>query len=156
MGQWDLFADFADAFLLHCRKWYRQIVLLSFLPCLPRPYPCHMHGGGRARDSDKNWPNVFIASFSFQFRSIDISPIFSSKLKMCVYMLRFIFWQVCIPAGCVPPATWAYLQACTPHGGLLLGACLVLWGVCSRGRGVFPLGGLLFQHALRQTPLWTD
>ena len=27
--------------------------------------------------------------------------------------------QVCIPVGCVPPACWPYLPACTVAGGLL-------------------------------------
>ena len=68
--------------------------------------------------------------------------------------------QDCIPVGCIPPACWPYLPACTAQGGAwskggvwsggcLLGGCLVggVWGL---------LGGMVSQHALRQTPPWTE
>ena len=46
-------------------------------------------------------------------------------------------------------------------GGLLLGGCLLLGGVCSQGVSaagrVSAPGGLVSQHAVRQTPpLWTE
>ena len=44
--------------------------------------------------------------------------------------------QDCIPEGCIPPACWPHLQACTAQGGAwsrLLGG--LVWGsVCSGGR----------------------
>ena len=46
--------------------------------------------------------------------------------------------QVCIPVGCVPPA----LPACTTQG---------VCGVSASGGGLLPMGGLLSQHALRQS-----
>ena len=47
------------------------------------------------------------------------------------------FEQDCIPVGCVPPARWPYLTACSPggcllRGGVCSGGCL-LWGVFSGG-----------------------
>ena len=43
--------------------------------------------------------------------------------------------QDCIPVGCVPPARWPYLPACSaPGGGLLWGGCLL--------RGCLVLGGI--------------
>ena len=70
--------------------------------------------------------------------------------------------QDCIPVGCVPPARWPYLPACSVGGagGLLPGVGgLLLGGVCSGGvcsGGCLLLGGSALggvsQHALRQTP----
>ena len=40
--------------------------------------------------------------------------------------------QVCISVGCVPPACWPYLPACTARGCLLPGGCLLL-GVSAPG-----------------------
>ena len=58
-------------------------------------------------------------------------------------ILRFISKEDCIPVGCIPPACWPYLPACTVQGGV--GGCLLLeGGVCS--------GGVVSQHALKQTP----
>ena len=51
--------------------------------------------------------------------------------------------QDCIPVGCIPPACWLYLPACTVQGGCLL-------------RGVPALGGACSRHALRQTPRILD
>ena len=67
--------------------------------------------------------------------------------------------QDCIPVGCIPPACWPYLPACTAQGGawsqgvsalggcLLQGECLLWGGVCSRGVPApgwgLPLGGCL-------------
>ena len=67
--------------------------------------------------------------------------------------------QVCIPVGCVPPACWPYLPACTAKGVSALRGCL-LWGVSAPGgvsapAGCICSGGCLLlvsQHALRQTP----
>ena len=81
--------------------------------------------------------------------------------------------QECIPVGCVPAARRPYAGVCFPGGCLLWegllrgvpgpGGCLVLGGVWSQG-GVWSWGdgsgpgGVVSQHALRQTPLplWTD
>ena len=59
--------------------------------------------------------------------------------------------QECIPVGCVPAAHWPYAGVCFPvwggspwQGGLLLGGCLLRGGVAAS------------QHALRQTPQWTE
>ena len=67
--------------------------------------------------------------------------------------------QDCIPVGCVSPARWSYLPACSVAGGCLLGgvSASLLGGVCSRGCLLPGCGGgcLLLgvsQHALRQTP----
>ena len=49
--------------------------------------------------------------------------------------------QECIPVGCVPPAHWPYLPACSALGGCLLRrGCLLQGGVCSQG--VSALGGV--------------
>ena len=73
--------------------------------------------------------------------------------------------QDCIPVGCVPPACWPYLPACTAVGWgyLLLGGCLLLGHSAPSGvsapRGVPAPGGCLplvlggvSQYAVRQTP----
>ena len=47
---------------------------------------------------------------------------------------QYIINQDCIPVGCVPPACWTYLPACTAPGG----ACS--WGVSTPGRCLRPGG----------------
>ena len=60
--------------------------------------------------------------------------------------------QDCIPVGCIPPACWLYLLACTAWGRV----CLLL-GESGSGGVSAPGGwGVVSQHALRQTPSWTD
>ena len=80
--------------------------------------------------------------------------------------------QECIPVGCVPSAAVAVCWgggACS-RGMPGRGGCLLLGGACSRGpysqgdawlgggcsQGGSDPGGVVSQHALRQTPLWTD
>ena len=65
--------------------------------------------------------------------------------------------QECIPVGCVPAAHWPYAGVCFPGGCLLQGGG-GLGGVCSLGAdggcllcGCLLPGGLVSQHALRQT-----
>ena len=41
--------------------------------------------------------------------------------------------QDCIPVGCVPPARWPYLPACSVAGGSAPGGEVGGWGVCSWG-----------------------
>ena len=77
--------------------------------------------------------------------------------------------QDCIPVGCVPPALWLYLLACSAGGGcLFLGGGVCSLGVSAPGgvcsckvsapggvcswRGVSAPGGGVSQHALRQIP----
>ena len=68
--------------------------------------------------------------------------------------------QECIPVGCVPSSTGAVCWGVAPGGCLLWGVSALgvsAPGVCSRGEAVPALGGgVVSQHALRQTPLWTD
>ena len=97
-------------------------------------------------------------------------PYLFSKVEL----LELFIKQDCIPAGCIPPACWPYLPACTVQGGrplwgvpglggcLLPAGCLVPDGMSAPGgRGVsapgwggclVPGGRGLSQHALRQTP----
>ena len=85
-----------------------------------------------------------------------------------------IIQQVCIPVGCVPAASRPYAGVCFPGGGCLLpgGGVSASGGVSGprgvvvcfgggvglvRGGGVSGLGGsapggVVSQHALRQTP----
>ena len=74
---------------------------------------------------------------SHKVDNVVIFVLFRSKGKL-------ISAQVCIPVGCVPPAFWPYLPAYTVQAVVSApgGGCLLL--------GV---GGLLSQHALRQTPM---
>ena len=59
--------------------------------------------------------------------------------KYCNYIQ-----QDCIPVGCIPPARWPYLPACSATGeGGLPGP---------RGVPAWSGGGVVSQHALRQTP----
>ena len=61
-------------------------------------------------------------------------------------MLYFYFEQECIPVGCVPAARRPYAGVCFRGGGGLGSA----W---SGGGGLpGPGGGVVSQHALRQTP----
>ena len=110
---------------------------------------------------------------------------FCIKLFCALCVMNFPnFWarkvnqQDCIPVGCVPPARWSYLLACSVlEGGCLVqGGCLIpergLGGVCSQwglpgsggarsrrgtwSRGVSASGAVCLvqggsQHALRQT-----
>ena len=71
---------------------------------------------------------------------------------------NFFKYKKCVPVGCIPPACWPYLLACTAQGGLLArGVCLARGGLPCQGGSALP-GGLLAgggwvsQHALRQTP----
>ena len=53
--------------------------------------------------------------------------------------------QDCIPVGCVPPARWPYLPACTSWGGVsALGVCVCVcsWGVSAPGGGLSAPGGV--------------
>ena len=89
-----------------------------------------------------------------------------------LFYSRNIHKQECIPVGCVLAAHWPYVAVCflggcvcsggvsAPRGGgcllweggLLQGVCLV-WGVYSGGVCLVPG---VSQHALRQTPPWTE
>ena len=61
------------------------------------------------------------------------SPI---KLGWNIFALRSIFKQDCIPVGCVPPAHWPYLPACSARG-----RGVSAWGgVCSQGGAPGPGG----------------
>ena len=62
-----------------------------------------------------------------------------SNFKWIIKTTNNLSQQDCIPVGCVPPAHWRYLPACSVPGGAWSGGCLLL-------------GGLVSQHALRQTP----
>ena len=60
--------------------------------------------------------------------------------------------QDCIPVGCIPPACWMYLPACTVQGGVPGPRGVSAWGD-AWSVGVWDLlGGMVSQHALRQTP----
>ena len=71
--------------------------------------------------------------------------------------------QDCIPVGCVPPACWPYLPACTAHGG---GGVAWSWGCLVPGRGVPDLrsrgGGVCsrgypsMHWGRTPPPLWTE
>ena len=84
--------------------------------------------------------------YSSKFSSvIDKSVIKSNNSFMVIVDTPFLKTskiQDCIPVGCIPLACWPYLPACTAQGGCLIRGCL--------------LGGVVSQHALRQTPLWTE
>ena len=57
---------------------------------------------------------------------------------ICVFKLDSTQEQDCIPVGCIPPACWPYLPACT-------------------AQGVSLPEGVVSQHAMGQTPpLWTE
>ena len=75
----------------------------------------------------------------FKLKGMSLQMPYSAKLQ--IYFRNFhisTYWtktdkiQECTPVGCVPAAHWPYA------------------GVCFRG------GGVVSQHALRQTPLLTD
>ena len=55
-----------------------------------------------------------------------------------------------IPVGCVPPARWPYLPACSVLGGLLPG------GACSGGGVVSAQGGWYPSMLWGRPPLWTE
>ena len=73
--------------------------------------------------------------------------------------LSLITSQDCIPVGCIPPACWPYLPACTAPGGCACSGgvpapgcvpakgwgCLVLGGVCSQGVSATGGGCLLLE-----------
>ena len=60
--------------------------------------------------------------------------------------------QDCIPVGCVPPARWPYLPACSAVGG-----CMVPGGCMAPVGGALSRRWVVSQHALKQTPpLWTE
>ena len=101
----------------------------------------------------------------FFLQAVSSSFFLRSLLYAARIQLLRSFKQDCIPVGCVPPARWPYLPACSTAGGDFCsgGWCLLRGGVCSWGRGCLlrgvsaPRGGLLpggmeSQHALRQTP----
>ena len=72
--------------------------------------------------------------------------------KSQINRLKKLSKQECIPVGCVPSAAVAVCSGGgegvpAPGGGE--------GGVCSGGCLV-PGRGVVSQHALRQTPLWTD
>ena len=52
--------------------------------------------------------------------------------------------QDCIPVGCVPPARWPYLPACSAQGGVCCGGLYLVLGDCLLWGGVpGPCGGYL-------------
>ena len=75
--------------------------------------------------------------------------------------------QDCIPVGCIPPACWPYLPACTAQGGVCsrelvsalggawLRGCLVCGGVRSWGGACCGRGWYSCVHWGR-SPLWTE
>ena len=93
---------------------------------------------------NQNYKNIdSLKRFHYKFHHCD---------KGCLCYMEFHLKQECIPVGCVPCAA----VAVSPGGwGLLLGVSGL--GVSGPGvsapGGCLVLGGLLSQHALRQTPL---
>ena len=122
---------------------------LSYLGIRPLCVACSW---GWIQTQMEGLPEIYIVSLSatgIQWRF--------SKVRICrnlpefgkLNLLKLLLKQDCIPVGCIPPACWPYLPACTVHcaggGCLLLVWCLLLGGGAC-------LGGLVSQHALRQTP----
>ena len=58
--------------------------------------------------------------------------------------------QDCIPVGCILPACWPYLPACTMHWGICSGGGVWSGGVPGPG-GAWSGGSVVSQHAL-----WTE
>ena len=103
-----------------------------------------------------------VAFQNINYRHIDLQLYNATPM-----VLKILYTQECIPVGCLPAARRPYAGVCFPGGcllpgvsalgGLLPGGCL-LRGVSALGGGVSAPGGLLLggvvsQHALRQTPL---
>ena len=57
-------------------------------------------------------------------------------LLICSVSTWKLFQQDCIPVGCIPPACWPYLPACTAQGWV--GVCF--WGMSARGGCLLPWG----------------
>ena len=92
-------------------------------------------------------PTVFVKHPQRAINRNSLSTAHLSIASTPVWMYVQYLQPDCIPVGCVPPARWPYLAACSAGGGLLLR------GVCSWG-GSAPGGlllGVVSQHALRQT-----
>ena len=67
--------------------------------------------------------------------------------------------QVCIPVGCVLPASWLYLPACTVQGGLSAPreGCLLLGVVSVPGGCLLPGGSAIIACTETDLPsLWTE
>ena len=89
-------------------------------------------------------------SSSFFLRSLT----YASRIQL----LRS-FKQDCIPVGCVPPARWPYLPACSTAGGIsALGGGVCSWGVSDPGIGGVCFGGCLLPggSAPRGIPACTE
>ena len=78
-----------------------------------------------------------------------LTRMHSSRMRTVRSSDRISGVEVSAPGGCLLPAGVSAL------GGVCYGGCLLLRGVCSGRcllRGVSALGGMVSQHALRQTP----
>ena len=81
---------------------------------------------------------LFLCFFSW----ISVLLCMEKSAIHCKVTSLFIFEQDCIPVGCVLPARWPYLPACSASGVSAPRGCLLPGGVCSQGVSA-PRGYLL-------------